>query len=764
MNSGRTLPSFAPYDPNPRADGFVLDRFLTGIRPQEYYFHCMAGREGLVDTAVKTSRSGYLQRCLMKHMEELRVHYDFTVRNAEGGVIQFLYGEDGLDPTKSSFLDCKSSSFEFLARNHRTFKSRFTALPDSSLDRVIEDLHQIENESNPEIQAGDWVQCRRLSHGNQWKHGCLLEGWYEARVIEAYDNSYFDVCFEDGSVLRGVPREIDLGTTRKDSASTLAVIVRRFTPDPILSSSRKEHRFGVNGTCVSERLTMAARDELKTNKSLKLILSAYDLSPKHYGSLVASKFTSSICAPGEAVGCIAAQSVGEPSTQMTLNTFHLAGAGANVTLGIPRLREIIMTASKELKTPTMSVPLLPFVDEAGCGMVARDFSKLTLMELLSNDNGIEVVERIEQFGNEWYRTYYISLKFYSTERIGSAFGLGLKRIARVVGKSFVPDLSKRMAKELNRSISEQKGLEVFGGDPTDVIEASGENNSPTSPASVDELDDNENGDDDSRTEEDGVEYSRKRRESVSYESDDEQSGPIEEPQEIDTLVDSPMLVQSEPQDLLQRTKDTRPTIDESAGSIRLQPLRVDPSAPPLLMVGLIEAAASACLVKSTKRIEQAFINTEENRGKCLQTTGVNFEEIWKLESVDHSKLVSNDIWAIRCAYGVEAARCSIVEQIRGVFGVYGIEVDPRHLTLIADYMTFEGGFKAMNRVGIDQTSSTFLQMSFETTVHFLRQAATGKHIDMMDSPSANIVLGKPVRHGTGSFELLSTFEKTRTKT
>ena len=61
MSSGKTLPSFRPYDPMPRAGGWVSDRFLTGIRPQEYYFHAMAGREGLVDTAVKTSRSGYLQ-------------------------------------------------------------------------------------------------------------------------------------------------------------------------------------------------------------------------------------------------------------------------------------------------------------------------------------------------------------------------------------------------------------------------------------------------------------------------------------------------------------------------------------------------------------------------------------------------------------------------------------------------------------------------------------------------------------------------------
>ena len=124
MSSGRTLPSFAPYDPNPRADGFITDRFLTGVRPQEYYFHCMAGREGLVDTAVKTSRSGYLQRCLIKHLEELKVSYDHTVRDGEGGVVQFVYGEDVIDPTKAAHLDCESRTFQFLARNHESLKKR----------------------------------------------------------------------------------------------------------------------------------------------------------------------------------------------------------------------------------------------------------------------------------------------------------------------------------------------------------------------------------------------------------------------------------------------------------------------------------------------------------------------------------------------------------------------------------------------------------------------------------------------------------------
>ena len=76
MISGKSLPSFRAYDTRPIAGGFIAHRFMTGIKPQEFFFHCMAGREGLIDTAVKTSRSGYLQRCLIKLLEGLVVNYD----------------------------------------------------------------------------------------------------------------------------------------------------------------------------------------------------------------------------------------------------------------------------------------------------------------------------------------------------------------------------------------------------------------------------------------------------------------------------------------------------------------------------------------------------------------------------------------------------------------------------------------------------------------------------------------------------------------
>jgi len=111
MISGRSLPSFVPYDVKPRAGGFIDGRFMSGIRPQEFFFHCMAGREGLIDTAVKTSRSGYLQRCLVKLLEGLTVGYDLTVRDSDGSVVQFRYGEDGLDVCKSQYLKPKQLAF-----------------------------------------------------------------------------------------------------------------------------------------------------------------------------------------------------------------------------------------------------------------------------------------------------------------------------------------------------------------------------------------------------------------------------------------------------------------------------------------------------------------------------------------------------------------------------------------------------------------------------------------------------------------------------
>jgi DNA-directed RNA polymerase subunit A' len=97
----RTLPHFKKNDLGAEAKGFIKSSYKTGLNPTEFFFHSMGGREGLVDTAVRTSRSGYMQRRLINALEDVKVMDDGTVRNTADTIIQFNYGEDGVDPTRS---------------------------------------------------------------------------------------------------------------------------------------------------------------------------------------------------------------------------------------------------------------------------------------------------------------------------------------------------------------------------------------------------------------------------------------------------------------------------------------------------------------------------------------------------------------------------------------------------------------------------------------------------------------------------------------
>jgi DNA-directed RNA polymerase subunit A' len=100
----RTLSHFQKGDVSSEAEGFVRSNFKRGLRPTEYFFHSMGGREGLVDTAIRTGRSGYMQRRLINAMQDLVVFPDGTVRGDGGGIVQFVYGEDGIDPMKKGFV------------------------------------------------------------------------------------------------------------------------------------------------------------------------------------------------------------------------------------------------------------------------------------------------------------------------------------------------------------------------------------------------------------------------------------------------------------------------------------------------------------------------------------------------------------------------------------------------------------------------------------------------------------------------------------
>src|ERR671925_2012186 len=237
----RSLPHFRTNDTSPDAKGFVKSNYRDGLSPLEFFFHAMGGREGLVDTAVRTQQSGYMQRRLINALEHLKIEYDLTVRDPHGNIVQYLYGEDGIDPAKSDHGEAVNIS------------------------RLIE--------------AESIVDGGRKATENDTKN-----------IIAKYDEN--------------------LNPRMKSN----------------LEKALLENRLSKEGA----------------EKVMKKVLDLIDRA---------------LAEPGEAVGVVTAQSIGEPGTQMTLRTFHFAGVRErNVTLGLPRLIELV-DARKKPVTPTMDIYL-----------------------------------------------------------------------------------------------------------------------------------------------------------------------------------------------------------------------------------------------------------------------------------------------------------------------------------------------------------------------------------------------------------------------
>jgi DNA-directed RNA polymerase subunit A' len=238
----RALPHFQSGDQRPRARGFVYSSYERGLDVIEFFFHAMGGREGLVDTAVRTQQSGYMQRRLINALEHIRLEYDSTVRNSAGDIIQFQYGEDGVDPAKSD-------------------------------------------------------------HGKAVNVNRLVD---QIRITKE----------------KGRPASTEFIKERLDD--------------------------------VEERLTPILSEQLRQS-SIKARLSKTGV--ERAISLTVDHYKHALMEPGEAVGIVAAQSIGEPGTQMTLRTFHYAGVREqNVTLGLPRLIEIV-DARRIPSTPIMRIYL-----------------------------------------------------------------------------------------------------------------------------------------------------------------------------------------------------------------------------------------------------------------------------------------------------------------------------------------------------------------------------------------------------------------------
>ncbi|XP_055313031.1 DNA-directed RNA polymerase II subunit RPB1 [Sitodiplosis mosellana] len=349
----RTLPHFIKDDYGPDSRGFVENSYLAGLTPSEFYFHAMGGREGLIDTAVKTAETGYIQRRLIKAMESVMVNYDGTVRNSVGQLIQLRYGEDGLCGETVEF-----QSLPTIKLSHKTFEKRFKF--DMSNERYLrrifnEDVVKELTESGFVIQEleGEWDQlCRDREALRQ----IFPSG--ESKVVLPCNLQ---------RMIWNVQKIFHINKRVPTDLSPIKVIngVKELLQKCVIVAGNDRISKQAN-----ENATLLFQCLVRSTLCTKYVAEDHRLTSEAFEWLVGeieSRFQQAQANPGEMVGALAAQSLGEPATQMTLNTFHFAGVSSkNVTLGVPRLKEII-NISKKPKAPSLTVFLT--------GGAARDAEK-----------------------------------------------------------------------------------------------------------------------------------------------------------------------------------------------------------------------------------------------------------------------------------------------------------------------------------------------------------------------------------------------------
>jgi len=307
----------------------------------------MAGREGLIDTAVKTAETGYIQRRLVKALEDVMVCYDGTVRNSLGDLIQFVYGEDGMD---GAFIE--KQTIETFGLNDREFEHNYRVdVTDPSggfLPGVLQvgiDDSSLELQSKLDEEFARLVDDRRLLRDFVFPRVSTNQPHYLPVNLHRILQNAIQIFHID----RRKPSDLEPSYI-VDAVHELGKRLIVVRGDDQLSKEAQDNS------------TLNFRMHLRATFATRRVLERFHLTREAFDWVIGeveTKFNQSVAHPGEMCGTLAAQSIGEPATQMTLNTFHYAGVSSkNVTLGVPRLKEIINVATN-IKTPSLTVYLDP---------------------------------------------------------------------------------------------------------------------------------------------------------------------------------------------------------------------------------------------------------------------------------------------------------------------------------------------------------------------------------------------------------------------
>ena len=675
----RTLPHYTKYNDSPEARGFVESSFIQGLTPTELFFHAMGGRTGLIDTAVKTSTTGYIQRRLIKGMEDLKVNYDMTVRNNKNKIIQFAYGDDNIDPTK--------------------VENQILPLPNMTREDIYAHFQMPLEDTTSAILTTNYTKpaLKRLKKQKKeliTKTDDMINYMIESRekmvknVFKFIDNTRIHIPVHFQRIIDNIHNQLSIQTNS----------LVNITPIEMYELLNKTfNKLEQNYYAPPTELFKIAYYYYLSPKTLLTIKRFNRKALIILLETISTNYQKAIVHPGEMVGMIAAQSIGEPTTQMTLNTFHFAGVASksNATRGVPRVEEIL-TLSENPKKPSVTIYL--------------------------KNNERDNIEKAQELK---YTLEYTSLK----------------DVVDTVSICFDPDNLTTLIEEDQPLMAEYNEFQQLIQECQDN---SFEDESEEMSKWIIRLEMNKEAMLDKHISMDDIHFAV----SNSYKED---INCVYTDMNTDKLIFRIRLTNS-------NTKNNKKSLDQSDEIYKLKNFQNN-LLNNIILRG-IKHIPKVLLRKTVNDLVMEDANYIQKDGWVLDTVGTNLKDILSLNTINSNKTFSNDIQEIYRTLGIEAARQSIFNELLEAMEHAGVYINYHHMALLCDRMSATFKMVSIFRHGINNDNiGPIAKASFEETPEMFLRAARHAELDMMTGVSANIMVGQEGYFGTGAFQVMLDINK-----
>ena len=650
-----------------------------------------------------TSKTGYIQRRLIKGLEDLKVEYDMTVRNNRGKVIQFLYGDDGFDSTRieNQSLPLVGMSVEDIYLHYDIIGAN------NQKDEVLNVYTQAASDRARKQKPKAQEMCKQYIDKMLQARDDVIKRVFKSKN----DNTVFcPIAFQH--VIANIQGQLDL------------------TPQSVVDVTPLEAFEMIEANLAR----MNAVVGFAPVTPLFEILYYFYLTPKHLLvykrfhkralelllETVTLKFKEALVHPGEMVGIVAGQSIGEPTTQLTLNTFHMSGVSSksNVTLGVPRIEEILRLTSNP-KNPSLTVHLKPMEEQDAdkAAIYATMMEHTRLVDVVANVqicfDPNPMATRIED-DRTWLE------EFYEYERwIQQAAALTTttdptpdesqsKWIVR-----FVMDAETMLDKNITMDdIHFAMTNSKFGEDIACAY----------SDYNASEL------------------VFRVRMNAASFAKGKRKGGNADPLDQSDDIYVLKMF-----QDQLLNQIVLR-------GVNRIEKVIARKIQSSVVLQEATTGQAAAATDNVTKK-DGKYVKKDT---WVLDTTGTNLLDVLALDYIDATRTFSNDIREVFDILGLEAARQMIYNEMSDVMEFSGGGyINYHHLGLLCDRMTCNHNMIPIFRSGLlSDDTGPIAKCTFEEQTAMLLQAARHGDVDPMRGVSANVMCGQFGNYGTSSFQLV----------